>query len=220
MFRENATIRFKVAIVFSVLAYASSFAYGAPTTWDIDGAHSTIGFSVRHMMVSNVKGSFGKVTGTVTADDKDVTKTTANAKIDATTINTANEKRDAHLKDPDFFDVAKYPEITFKSTSVKKKGKAFDLVGDLTMHGVTKPVTINVTEFTPAVKDMQGNPRRGLSGKTSINRKDFGLTWNKALEAGGVAVGDKVEINVELELVPAANAEATKEKTEKKETKS
>jgi len=156
------------------------------------------------MTISNVRGEFGKVTGTVNWDDADVTKSTAEATIDATTINTHEPKRDAHLKSPDFFDVEKNPTITFKSTQVQKVGADhLKITGNLTIHGVTRPVILDAT-YTGIVKDPGGNTRRGASAKTKLNRKDFGLTWNKSLEAGGVLVGDEVDIALELELAKKA----------------
>jgi len=174
------------------------------SNWDIDPAHTTVGFSVRHMMVSNVRGEFGKVTGAVNWHDTDVTKSTAEATVDATTINTREPKRDDHLKSADFFDVAKYPTITFKSTTVKKLGAdRLQIKGDLTMHGITKPVTLEAT-YTNEVKDPWGNTRRGASAHTKLNRKDFDLKWNKTLESGGVLVGDDVDITLDLELIKKA----------------
>lgn len=180
----------------------SSWAYA--TTWQIDPAHSRAGFSIRHMMISNVTGEFGKVIGTVNWDDTDVAKSTAEATIDATTINTREPKRDEDLKSPNFFDVAKYSTITFKSTSVRKVGAdRLSITGDLTMHGVTKPVTLDAT-YTNELKDPWGNTRRGASARTKLNRKDFGLKYNKTLESGGVIVGDEVDVTLDLELIKQA----------------
>ncbi len=171
----------------------------AASTWDIDPNHTESSFVVKHLMVSNVRGQFGKTTGTVQQDDKDITKSKAEITIDATTINTRVEKRDAHLKSPDFFDVEKFPTITFKSTKITKgEGNALKAEGDLTIHGVTKPVVLNV-EYTPETL-AGGKMIRGLTATTKINRKDFGLNWNKTIEAGGVMVGDEVTITVEAEL--------------------
>jgi polyisoprenoid-binding protein YceI len=164
--------------------------------WEIDSVHSGAHFTVRHMMVSNVRGEFGAVTGTLNLDEKDVTKSTVEASIDATTINTREPKRDTHLKSPDFFDVAKFPTITFKSKKVEAAGAGkLKVTGDLTMHGVTKSVVLDVEGPGAAM----GN-KRGASATTKINRKDFGLGWNKVLEAGGVAVGEEVKVEIDLEL--------------------
>ncbi len=192
--------RFNWLAVITLLC--SSWVYAS--TWEIDPAHSSARFSIRHMMISNVQGEFGKVTGTVNWDEAEVTKSTVEATIDATTINTREPKRDGHLKSPDFFDVAKYPTITFKSTSVKKVGAdRLAIKGELTMHGVTKPVTLDAT-YTNEVKDPGGNTRRGASARTKLNRKDFGLKWNQTVEGGGVLVGDEVDIALDLELVKKA----------------
>jgi polyisoprenoid-binding protein YceI len=173
-------------------------------TYNIDSAHSSAGFSVRHMMVSNVKGEFSKVAGTIVLDEKDVTKSQIDATIDATTISTHEDKRDAHLKSPDFFDVAKFPTITFKSTKLVKTGAhTLKATGDLTMHGVTKPVTLDVDYTDKDLKDPYGMLRRGASATGKLSRKDFGLTWNKALEAGGVAVSDEVTLSIDVEMTQA-----------------
>lgn len=179
------------------------------STWKVDDSHSSAGFSVRHMMVSNVTGSFNVKSGTVNLDDKDVTKSTVEAVLDATTVNTGNAKRDEHLKAPDFFDTAKFPEITFKSTKVQKAGQGkLKVTGDLTMHGVTKPVVLDVTGPSKESKDPWGNTRTGVTATTKLNRKDFGLAYNQALETGGVAVGEEVTVNLDLSLVKQADAAA------------
>lgn len=178
--------------------------FAIASTWNIDPEHTNVGFKVRHLMVSNVKGGFGKVSGVVTVDDKDITKSSTTVTIDTTSIDTGVAKRDAHLKSPDFLDVAKYPTMTFVSTGViKGAGGAFKLAGNLTLHGVTRPVVLQVEGLSGEIKDPMGNIRRGASATTTINRKDYGLVWNKMLEAGGVAVGDEVIINIEVEMVKA-----------------
>ena len=178
----------------------------AASTWEVDPAHSVSSFTVRHMMVSNVRGDFGKTTGTVVEDDKDITKSVIDLTVDATTVNTRQEKRDAHLKSPDFFDVAKFPTLTFKSTKITKVSDSkLKVEGNLTIHGVTKPAVFDA-EVTPPITS-GGQTSKGVSAVTKLNRKDFGLNWNKALETGGVLVGDEVTVNVELELkkvVPGA----------------
>jgi polyisoprenoid-binding protein YceI len=175
-----------------------------PNTWMIDSNHSTIGFVVRHMMVSNVRGAFGKVAGTVTYDGKDVSSVAADVTVDTTTITTNNEKRDAHLKSPDFFDVATFPTLTFKSKRVQKvsDGK-FKLVGDLTMHGVTKEVALDVEGPSQAIV-AQGATRIGASASTTLNRQDYGVKWSRNIDGGGVVVGDEVKVTLELELVKKA----------------
>jgi len=170
--------------------------------WNIDGAHSTAGFAVRHMMVSKSKGQFNKLSGKLVLDEKDATKSTIEATIDVASIDTNNTKRDEHLRSPDFFDVEKFPSITFKSTKVEKKGKdGLKVTGDLTMHGVTKSVVLETTLSGPNTNPW-GQVVRGVEAKAKLNRKDFGLNWNKALETGGVVVGDEVEISIDAEFNP------------------
>ena len=176
----------------------------AATTWHLDDAHSTVGFSVKHMMVTNQKGAFDKFNGTIELDDKDVTKSSVNVEIDVASINSKNAKRDEHLKSPEFFDAAKFPKLTFKSTKVEKAGAGFKVTGDLTMHGVTKPVVLDVAPLSDEYKDPWGGTHRGTSATAKVSRKDFGLTWNAALEKGGVVVGEDVSIELQIELVPPA----------------
>ncbi len=172
----------------------------AASTWDVDPAHTQSSFLVKHMMVSNVRGEFGKTTGVIQQDDKDLTRSKAEITIDATTINTREPKRDAHLKSPDFFDVEKFPIITFKSTKITQgPGNSLKVDGDLTIHGVTKPVVLDV-QYTPETL-AGGKLRRGLTATTTVNRKDFGLNWNKVIEAGGLMVGEGAVLTVEMELV-------------------
>ncbi|NTW87932.1 MAG: YceI family protein [Desulfobulbaceae bacterium] len=172
------------------------------TPWNIDADHSNVGFSVSHLMVSHVKGNFNKYSGVVDIDDKDITKSKVDVTIDASSINTNVQKRDEHLKSADFFDVAKYPTLTFVSKKwTKASGGVVKVFGDLTIHGVTKTVVLSVNPFSKEIKDPWGNTRRGTSASTIINRKDFGLVWNQALEAGGVAVGEEVNISLDVELI-------------------
>ena len=173
----------------------------AITTWNIDPAHSNAQFSIRHLMISNVKGEFTKVTGQVEYDHNNPESLAAEASIDVGTINTREPDRDNHLKSPDFFDVAKYPTIHFKSKKASKSSDGLRLTGDLTIHGVTREVALDVEGPTTPLKDPWGFTRVGASATTKINRKDFGLTWNQALEAGGVLVGDEVKITIDVELV-------------------
>jgi polyisoprenoid-binding protein YceI len=171
------------------------------SNWDIDESHSAVGFSVRHMMVSNTRGKFTKFTGALALDDKDVTKSTVNVDIDTASVDTSDAKRDDHLRGEDFFDAKKFPKLTFKSTKVEKSGEKLLVTGNLTIKSTTKPVVLTVESLTPEVKDAWGGIRKGATATTKINRKDFGLTWNKALEAGGVAVGEEIAIQIELELL-------------------
>jgi polyisoprenoid-binding protein YceI len=171
--------------------------------WSIDTAHTQAGFSVRHLVISTVKGEFGKTSGTVNLDDKDVTKSTVEATIDVASISTRIPDRDTHLKSPDFFDAAKFPTISFKSTKVEKAGEGkLKVTGDLTMKGVTKSVALEVSGPTAEIKDPWGNTRRGLQARGKLNRQDFGLTWSKVVEAGPV-VGDEISIEIDAELVKA-----------------
>lgn len=176
----------------------------AAATWNIDPDHSNVGFKIRHLMVSNVKGSFDKYSGTVELNEKDIPKSKVDVSIDTASINTNVQKRDEHLRSADFFDVAKYPKMTFTSRKIVKAGKdKLKVTGDLTLHGITKEVVLSVEGPSKESKDPWGNIRRGASATTTINRKDFGLTWNKALETGGVVVGDEVNISLEIEMIKA-----------------
>jgi polyisoprenoid-binding protein YceI len=176
----------------------------ATTLWNIDPTHSHAQFKVKHMMISNVKGEFTAVTGSLTFDSENVANSSVQATIDATTINTRDPQRDAHLKSADFFDVEKFSTLTFKSTRVSKKGDGeFTVAGDLTIHGVTRNVTLDVEDFTAPIKDPWGNTRIGLTATTKIDRKSFGLSWNTVLEAGGLAVGEQVTITLDVEFIKA-----------------
>lgn len=200
--------RFHILTVAAAVALLSAAAVAQAVQYEIDPVHSSAQFSVRHMMVSNVRGEFAKVTGTVVYDPKNLKASSVEATIDATTINTHEPKRDEHLKSPDFFDVAKYSTLTFKSKKVEKAGKdRLRVTGDLTIHGVTKEVALDVEGPSPEVK-MGTNIRSGASAGTTINRKDFGLVWNRALESGGVLVGDEVKITLEIEMGRKAAAPA------------
>jgi len=172
-------------------------------TYTIDPAHSTAGFKVRHMMVANVRGEFSKVSGTVVVDASAPENSRVEAHIDASTIHTRDEQRDAHLKSAEFLDVEKFPEITFVSKKITGSDGEWKITGDLTIHGVTKEVTLDVEGPAPEAKDPWGSVRSGASAVTKINRKDFGLVWNVALETGGLLVGDEVAITLELELLRA-----------------
>jgi polyisoprenoid-binding protein YceI len=171
----------------------------AADTWNIDTSHTQTGFSVKHFMLSTVRGDFDKTTGKVVLDEGDITRSTVEATIDVATVSTRDEKRDAHLKSPDFFDVAKFPTMTFKSTKVEKAGEGLKVTGDLTMHGVTKPVVLDVTNLTKEIKDPYGNSRRAVSATGKLNRKDFGVSYGP-----DSVVSDLVTITIEAELVKAA----------------
>jgi len=183
-----------LVVALPVLAHAD--------TWQIDPAHTNVEFTVRHMMISNVKGQFQKTSGTIAVNGNDATSAKIDATIDASSIDTRVERRDADLKSPNFLDVEKYPTITFKSTKVEAAGPAkWKVTGDLTLHGVTKPLVLDVEGTGAPINDPMGNTRAGASATTKIKRSDFGLTWNKVLESGGVMVGDEVAISIDVEAI-------------------
>lgn len=176
--------------------------------WEIDSSHSGIHFSVRHMVVAKVRGQFARWSGSVVADDGDLSRASIQAVIDASSIDTGVIDRDTHLKSADFFDVAKYPELSFRSRRVDKQSdEVFRVEGELTIRGTTREVVLEV-EYSGRTKDPWGNERAGFTAKTAIDRKDFGLTWNQILEAGGVMVGERVTIEIEVEAVKQAAAKA------------
>jgi len=178
---------------------APGLLHAAP--WEFDADHTGVHFKVRHLMISSVQGEFEKVTGKIVYDEADVTKSTADITIDAASVNTRVAKRDEDLRSPNFLDVAKYPKIAFKSKRVEKAANGtLKMIGDLTIHGVTKEAVLTVDGPTPAIKDPWGNYRVGGQATTKINRKDFGLVWNATLETGGVMVGDEVEITINVEI--------------------
>lgn len=171
--------------------------------YQLDPSHSTASFSIKHMMIAKVHGGFEKLSGTLAFDPDNLATTKLDVNIEAASINTREPQRDNHLKSADFFDVEKYPNLTFKSTRIEGKDGEYKILGDLTIHGVTQAVTLEVEGLNEEIKDPWGNIKIGASGKTKIKRKDFGLTWNAALEAGGLLVGDDVNINVEVQFVKA-----------------
>jgi polyisoprenoid-binding protein YceI len=169
------------------------------TKWAIDTDHSSVDFSIRHMMIANVKGTFHNFSAVVEADVTDLTNATIDFKVELSSIDTRNKDRDAHLVSADFFDAEKFPEMTFRSTDIKKNGEGeYNVIGELTIHGITKPETFMVT-FEGQGKDPWGNEKVGFSAQGTINRADYGLTWNSALETGGVLVGDKVKVSLQIE---------------------
>lgn len=184
----------------SVLASAPT----STTTWNIDPAHSVAEFKVKHMMISNVKGQFAKVSGKLTLDESELADSSVEAVIEASSIETRDARRDTHLKSADFFDVEKFPTLSFKSTrvSIVRDGE-LSVEGDLTIRGVARKVVFSVEGPTPPSKDPWGKMRVAISATTKINRKDFGLTWNAALETGGILVGDEVTITLDVEFVKA-----------------
>jgi len=189
----------------TIFAIAAVSARGAGTqTWTIDPVHSNISFSARHMMISDVKGEFDKFHGAITANDDDPKSVEIEATIEASSINTRSAMRDKDLMGPNFLDVAKYPTITFKSVKIEPDGDGkWKVTGNLTLHGVTKPVVLEVTGPSPEIKDPYGNTRRGASATTTINRQDFGISFNKTLDSGGMVVGNDVPITIDIEAIKA-----------------
>ena len=197
----------RILITVGLAGLLSFPACAGTTTWQIDPKHSSAQFAVTHLMISSVRGEFHQLKGTVVVDDADISKSSVNVTIDATTVDTREPDRDKHLMSSDFFDVAKYPTMAFKSTKVESAGPGrLKIAGDLTIRGVTKQAVLEVTAPKPPIKDPWGLQRTAVSGSTKINRQDFGVAWNKTLDAGGVVVGDEVDINLDVEMVvpPAA----------------
>jgi polyisoprenoid-binding protein YceI len=189
------------SLIVLVLVAAAPLAALADT-WQIDPTHSTVGFSVRHMTISSVRGQFDKFAGTISAKDRDPSSVAIDVTIDTSSIDTHSSDRDADLKSANFLDVAKYPTMTFKSRKIEAAGPGkWTVVGDLTLHGVTREVTLAVEGPTAPIKDPYGNTRAGASATTKISRKAFGLTWNKMIETGGAMVGDEVSVSIDVEAV-------------------
>ena len=188
----------RALIPVGLLAFASP---AWASTWEIDAAHSSVGFAVRHMMVTNVKGQFTKFAGTVELDDQDISRSVVDVSIDAASIDTGVAKRDDHLRTSDFLEATKFPKLTFKSTKVERAGEGkLKVTGNLTIRGVTKPAVLLVEGPATPVKDPWGNTKTGITATTKINRKDFGVSWNKTMDGGGLVVGDEVTITIEAEL--------------------
>lgn len=176
--------------------------------WAIDSAHSSIGFTVRHMVVSRVRGRFTRWNGTIAMDERDPTGARVEISIEPASVDTGVEQRDNHLRSPDFFDVERHAAMTFRSTAIQKTGEGrYRVTGDLAMHGVTRPVSLEV-EFAGSARDPWGGIRAGFSARGSLDRRDFGLTYNQLLEAGGVLVGEKVDLDIEVEAVKRSTAPA------------
>jgi polyisoprenoid-binding protein YceI len=186
----------------AALLLAPALALAEPATYAIDGSHSQTSFTVKHLVISTVRGEFTRTEGTVVIDDADLAKSKVEASIDVASVNTREAKRDEHLRSPDFFDAAKFPKITFRSTKVEKAGEGLKVTGDLTLHGVTRPVVLEVSGPTKEIKDPWGNVKRGVAAKGKLNRKDFGVAWGPVIEAGPV-VGDEITIEIDAELVKA-----------------
>ncbi|HYU46599.1 MAG TPA: YceI family protein [Terriglobales bacterium] len=187
--------------VISVVLFASLSAVTQTSNWTIDPAHSTAQFTVRHLGISNVSGNFTKVAGSAVLNEKDIPQSQVSATIDVSSVDTRVEARDKDLKSPNFFDVEKYPTMEFKSKRISNAGGKLQVIGDLTIHGTTREVTLDVDGPTPELNDPWGNVRRGFSATTAINRKEFGLTYNNALKTGEAVVGDNIKIQIDVELV-------------------
>jgi len=199
MRRAVLTLAAAAAIAIPVFAQTPAQAPARPNTWTVDTAHSNAGFSVKHMMVSTVRGTLGPIKGTIDYDGTSLASLKADISIDVSQINTGNSSRDGDLKSANFFDVAKYPTATFKSKRAEAAGQGrFKLIGDLTMHGVTKEVTLNVEGPSAAIKTQQGGQKVGASATTTLNRRDFGLQYNSLIEAGPV-VGDEIQVTIDIE---------------------
>jgi len=190
----------RVAVLSSSLLLVLSAA-AQTSTWNIEPNHSSAQFTVRHLGISNVSGAFTKVSGSVVLNEKDITQSQVNATIDAASIDTRQPDRDKDLRSPNFLDVEKYPTLEFRSKRVVKSGDKLQLVGDLTLHGTTREVTLDVDGPTPELTDPWGNLRRGFSATATINRKDYGVIWNNTLKTGEAVVGDNVKIQIDLEIV-------------------
>jgi polyisoprenoid-binding protein YceI len=196
----------RIAIGAALAAVISLPAFAGTTAYQIDPRHSSAQFAVTHLMISTVRGEFHGVNGTVVVDDSDITKSSVDVTIDATSVDTREPDRDKHLKSADFFDVANHPTITFKSTKVESAGSGrLKVTGDLTVRGISKQVVLEVTAPRSPIKDPWGLQRTAISGSANINRQDFGVAWNKKLDSGGVVVGDNVDITLDVEMfVPPA----------------
>jgi polyisoprenoid-binding protein YceI len=191
----------RIALASAIALLASLSALAQTSTWNIDPAHSTAQFTVRHLAISNVTGNFTKVTGNVVLNEKDITQSQVSAGIDVGSVDTRVEARNKDLKSPNFFDVEKYPTIEFKSKRIVSGGGKLQVIGDLTIHGTTREVTLDVDGPTPELSDPWGNSRRGISATTTINRRDFNLTYNNLLKTGEAVVGDNVKIQIDAEMV-------------------
>ena len=191
----------RIGIVSATALFASLSALAQTSTWNIDPAHSTAQFTVRHLAISNVTGNFTKLTGSIVLNEKDITQSQVSASIDVSSVDTRVEARNKDLKSPNFFDVEKYPTIEFKSKRIVNGGGKLQVIGDLTIHGTTREVTLDVDGPTPELSDPWGNSRRGISATTTINRKDFNLMYNNLLKTGEAVVGDNVKIQIDAEML-------------------
>jgi polyisoprenoid-binding protein YceI len=194
--------KIRIAAIVAIIALAAASASAQTTAWKIDSSHSEADFSIKHLAISTVHGSFRGVTGVISLDPAHVEKSSVEASIDVTGVDTGVAARDTHLKSPDFFDTAKFPAMTFKSTAITKTGDHYDVTGDLTLHGVTKSVVLALEAPGKEQIDGKGKPRRGFTATTTINRKDFGLVWNGTLKSGDNVLSDDVKIELDIEAAP------------------
>jgi polyisoprenoid-binding protein YceI len=188
-------------VISALILFANLSALAQTSNWTIDPAHSTAQFTVRHLGISNVSGNFTKVAGSAVLNEKDIPQSEVSATIDVSSVDTRVEARDKDLKSSNFFDVEKYPTMEFKSKRISNAGGKLQVIGDLTIHGTTREVTLDVDGPTPELNDPWGNVRRGFSATTAINRKEFGLIYNNALKTGEAVVGDNVKIQIDVEMV-------------------
>jgi polyisoprenoid-binding protein YceI len=191
-----------VLLLFGAMVWCPSVVHAEPARWNLDPEHSTIEFRVTHMVVSQTTGRFMDYAGFIEMDAEAGTVKAIEATIKTGSVNTNHEKRDAHLRNADFLDVEHYPTITFKMKSYKKTAEGYTAVGDLTLHGVTKEITL-AGHYNGATKDPWGNARAGFNAEGKLNRKDFGMVWNKMLDSGGLVVGDEVQIRLDVECIKA-----------------
>ncbi len=199
----------RIAALAGLAAAFSIPAEAARSTWQIDPQHASAEFAVKHLMISTVRGEFHGVKGTINWDEQDITKSTIDVTIDATTLDTREPQRNEHLKSPDFFDTAKYPTISFKSKKIEQVASDhLKITGELTIHGVTKEVVLDVDGPTAPVKDPWGNIRAAVNATAKVNRQDFGVKWNANMDGGGVVVGDDVKINIDLEMIKQVPAKS------------
>jgi len=191
----------KVSLAVALAVISAAVAGAQSPTWQIDPAHSQAAFTIRHMGISNVNGRFGNISGTITLDEKDLSKSTVTATVDTTTVDTGVAQRDGHLKSPDFFDCGKYPTMTFVAKSITRSGDDYNITGDLTIHGVTKSVVLKLDAPDKEQLGPDNKLHRGFSATTTIHRQDFGLVWNGTLKSGDAMVGDDAKITLDIEAV-------------------
>lgn len=190
----------KLTLIIILIISFITFSFGKTENYEADKFHSSISFTINHMVVSKVTGHFNDFSVFISVDPSDITKSVVTASIKTASIDTGNDKRDTHLRSADFFDVGKFPDITFKSSKIEKKGNDYVMKGSFTMHGITKEIEIPF-KINGHIKDYEGKIRAGIEAQTSLDRKDYGLVWNKTLDQGGLVVGNEVKVEILLEMV-------------------